>query len=144
MRLEPANSRMQERQNTGESIINAGFILGFMKEIPLTHIRVTSTRGVQLTKNLLLLWFNHGRRVFKLGEEGRQVAYTPWRAGIIPVGTQSCLSLDLFCHVPQPWGLPQCLGKWPLPHLVCVVTAPHRISGHKHMSTCIKTGQEWR
>ena len=28
---------------------------GFMKEIPLTHIRVTSTRGVQLTKNLLLL-----------------------------------------------------------------------------------------
>lgn len=43
------------RSNTGEIIINAGFILGFMKEIPLTHIRVTSTRGVQLTKNLLLL-----------------------------------------------------------------------------------------
>lgn len=56
-----------------------------MKEIPLTHIRVTSTRGVQLTKNLLLLWFNHGWRVFKLGEEWRQVAYTPWWAGIIPL-----------------------------------------------------------
>lgn len=117
------------RGNTGEIIINAGFIWGFMKEIPLTHIRVTSTRGVQLTKNLLLLWFNHGWRVFKLGEEWRQVAYTPRRAGIIPVGTQLCLLLGLFLScASNPGDFQRLSGK--------ATTSPSHVCGHNlhHMT----------
>lgn len=50
-----------------------------VREDPLTNIRITDTRGgVQLTKDLLLLRLHHWRCVFQLGEEGRQIADTPW------------------------------------------------------------------
>lgn len=50
-----------------------------IREDPLTNIRITNTRGgVQLTKDLLLLGFHHWRSVLQLGEEGRQIADTPW------------------------------------------------------------------
>lgn len=112
------------RGNSGDTIINH-VLFGFMKEIPLTHIRVTSTRGVQLTKNFLLLWFNHGWRVFKLGEEWRQVAYTPWWAGIIPIRNTV---MPVTSCTPNPVGFPipiitEYLGKLLPPNLACVVTA---------------------
>ena len=74
----------------------------FMKEIPLTHIRVTSTRGVQLTKNLLLLWLHHGGCALELGKEWRQVAYAAWWAGVIPAGNSHVLPP----HTPTPLPVP--------------------------------------
>lgn len=78
----------------------------FMKEIPLTHIRVTSTRGVQLTKNLLLLWLHHGGRALELGKEWRQVAYAAWWAGVIPAGNSHLLPPHTPTPLPAPPPLP--------------------------------------
>lgn len=49
-----------------------------------THVRVASTRWVQLSKYLLFLGLYHGWSVLKFGEKRRQVAYTARRARVSP------------------------------------------------------------
>lgn len=48
------------------------------------------------------------------------------------MGTQLCLLVALFRHVPLTLGTSvDYVGELPLPHLVCVVTIGRQISGHK-------------
>lgn len=60
------------------------------REVLHTHVRVTSTRWVQLSKYLLFLGFYHWWSVLKFGEKRRQVTDTAWRARVSPAKTNTC------------------------------------------------------